>query len=568
MLDLMPYSLFIIMSLFIICFIYVNFNYIMGHYYFFSNSIDKRLILLSIIIFCFIVALLLSISITKKILRNKFEDMDKTSLEKKLKQYQDLFMNIEFKNVEVLNSVPRIHGMLIEKGKALEFYERLAKIAGENEFEVNLNKTIILHHLELQDLYFFDDFSWDFQPQMNVLLGKNGYGKSHLLRLLVYLVQKEEAISDNFFKQNVRKSLAKLELSLDAENKIISRGVSVFEKTPGKLPVLAITALRYVDKAKTNIGVPNVEKADLKFHGAYYFLHQESMEGMIQNFLYQLCITYLDKGKTFDLPIFNLIHKVIGELTDNSFVFHKIDPIGTGRFRIEVITEGNEAPLPLQQASQGTLSILAIFGLIYEYLKAIFPDISEKELLYQPAIVFIDELDAHLHPAWQQKIIRLLRENFPNIQFFVTAHSPLVIAGCREGEVAVLRKGEKGFRVEVSEQDFIGIEAKELYEKVFDIDENDEPYLRYLAMAPLKTEMEEKIKELETKRKKKSLSKKEEEELSRLHDDVYYIGKVSDKYRRRMDVSIAPIENRKLKNRIKVLEKREETKGPEDGSQG
>jgi hypothetical protein len=330
----------------------------------------------------------------------------------------------------------------------------------------------------------------------------------------------------------------------------------VFERTPGKLPVLAISALRYVNKAKPNVGVPDIEKADLKLHGAYYFLHQESMEGMIQNFLYELCVIYLDKGKTFDLPIFNLIHKVIGELTDNSFVFHKIEPIGTGRFRIDVITEGNEYPLPLQQASQGALSTLAIFGLIYEYLKAIFPDIPEKELLMQPAIVFIDELDAHLHPAWQQKIIRLLRENFPNIQFFVTAHSPLVIAGCREGEVAVLRKGQKGFKVEVFEQDFIGIEAKELYEKVFDIDENDEPYLRYIAMAPLKTEMEEKIKELETKRKMKSLSKKEEEELLRLYDDVFYIGKVSEKYRRRMEASIAPIENRKLKNRIKELEEK------------
>lgn len=492
--------------------------------------------------------------------QDKLENLDKTALEKKLKQYQDL-LNNEPENAGVLSILARIYEKLGEKEKALEFYERLAKIAGENEYEFNLSKTIILRRLELRDLYFFDDFSWDFQPRMNVLLGKNGYGKSHLLRLLVFLVQKEESISGDFFKQNGGNPLAILELNLDAENRIISRVMSVFEKTPGKLPVLAIPALRYVDKAKTNIGVPNVEKADLKFHGADRFLYQESVEGMIQNFLYQLCVTYLDKGKSFDLPVFNLIHKVIGELTDNGFTFHKINPIGTARFRIEVITEGNQDPLPLQQASQGTLSVLAIFGLIYEYLKAIFPDIPEKELVYQPAIVFIDELDAHLHPSWQQKIIRLLRENFPNIQFFVTAHSPLVVAGCKEGEVAVLRKGENGFRVEVSEQDFIGIEAKELYERVFEIEESDESYLRYLAMAPFKGEMEGKIKELESKRKKKPLSKKEEDELSRLYDDVFYIGKVSDKYRRRMEYSLAPIENRKLKNRIKELEKKEGPKG-------
>lgn len=503
------------------------------------------------LVFILIVAALLSlftifslISIKKRQVRYKLE-LDKSALGKKLKHN---LLNNEPENAEVLSILARIYEML-----------------GENEYEFNLTKTIILLRLELRNLYFFDNFSWDFQPRMNVLLGKNGYGKSHLLRLLVFLVQKEETISGDFFKQNGKNPLASLELSLDAENRIISRGMAIFEKTTGKLPVLAIPALRYVDKAKTNISVPNVDKADLRLNGAYYFLHQESMEGMIQNFLYQLCVTYLDKGKSFDLPVFKLIHKVIGELTDNGFIFHKIKPIGTARFQIEVITEGNKDPLPLQQASQGTLSVLAIFGLIYEYLKAIFPDIPEKELVYQPAIVFIDELDAHLHPAWQQKIIRLLKENFPNIQFFVTAHSPLVVAGCQEGEVAILRKGENGFRVEVSDQDFIGIEAKELYEKVFDIDENDEPYLRYLAMTTFKGEMEEKIKELEDKRKKKSLSKKEEDELSRLYDDVFYIDKVSNKYRQRMEYSLATIENRKLKNRIKELEKKEELKEPQYG---
>ncbi|MCX6579294.1 MAG: AAA family ATPase [Candidatus Aminicenantes bacterium] len=558
LLDLVPYLLVSIMGF------YISFTYALIKDPPISLKSSLGIFSLFFVIFVFFIsALFLFSSSKKRLLRLKgyiLEDLGKTTLGEKLKQYQEL-LNNEPENAEVLSSLARIYEKLGEKEKALEFYERLAKIAGENEFEFNLSKTIILQRLELRDLYFFDDFSWDFQPRMNVLLGKNGYGKSHLLRLLVFLVQKEEAISSDFFKQNGGNPLAKLEISLNSENRIISRGMSVFEKTPGKLPVLAIPALRYVDKAKTNIGVPNVEKADLKFHGADRFLYQESVEGMIQNFLYQLCVTYLDKGKSFDLPVFNLIHKVIGELTDSGFTFDKINPLGTARFRIEVITEGNQAPLPLQQASQGTLSVLAIFGLIYEYLKAIFPDIPEKELLFQPAIVFIDELDAHLHPSWQQKIIRLLRENFPNIQFFVTAHSPLVVAGCKEGEVAVLRKGENGFRVEVSEQDFIGTEAKELYERVFEIEESDEPYLRYLAMAPFKGEMEEKIKELENKRKKKPLSKKEEDELSRLYDDVFYIGKVSDKYRRRMEYSLAPIENRKLKNKIKELEKKEGPKG-------
>ena len=44
-------------------------------------------------------------------------------------------------------------------------------------------------------------------------------------------------------------------------------------------------------------------------------------------------------------------------------------------------------------------------------------------------IVIIDEIDQHLHPSWQRKIISLLESRFPNIQFIVATHSPLCAAG-------------------------------------------------------------------------------------------------------------------------------------------
>lgn len=41
-------------------------------------------------------------------------------------------------------------------------------------------------------------------------------------------------------------------------------------------------------------------------------------------------------------------------------------------------------------------------------------------------IVLIDEIDLHLHPKWQQNVVSKLRETFPNVQFFITTHSPIV----------------------------------------------------------------------------------------------------------------------------------------------
>ena len=47
----------------------------------------------------------------------------------------------------------------------------------------------------------------------------------------------------------------------------------------------------------------------------------------------------------------------------------------------------------------------------------------------------IDEVDAHLHPTWQRRIGLWFREHFPNIQFIVTTHSPLVCQAAEHGTV-------------------------------------------------------------------------------------------------------------------------------------
>jgi hypothetical protein len=49
--------------------------------------------------------------------------------------------------------------------------------------------------------------------------------------------------------------------------------------------------------------------------------------------------------------------------------------------------------------------------------------------LAEAAVVLVDELDLHLHPQWQRRITGYLDELFPNVQFIVTAHSPLVVQG-------------------------------------------------------------------------------------------------------------------------------------------
>lgn len=67
-----------------------------------------------------------------------------------------------------------------------------------------------------------------------------------------------------------------------------------------------------------------------------------------------------------------------------------------------------------------------------------YPDSTDP--LGEPAVVLVDEIDLHLHPSWQRKIISYLSERFVNTQFIVTAHSPLIVQAAADANLAVLRR--------------------------------------------------------------------------------------------------------------------------------
>ena len=58
------------------------------------------------------------------------------------------------------------------------------------------------------------------------------------------------------------------------------------------------------------------------------------------------------------------------------------------------------------------------------------------------AVVLIDEVDAHLHPSWQKNVLEGLLAAFPQAQFFVTTHSPLVLGSIRDAKVWLLENGK------------------------------------------------------------------------------------------------------------------------------
>lgn len=387
------------------------------------------------------------------------------------------------------------------------------------DFERNASDAFLMKSLELKGVDFFDDCVWNFRPGVNVLLGRNGFGKSLLLRSLAALLQRNEEASKDLFTSASGGGQLQLTIERGAQPEVIRRQRLRFTDSPGKIPILAIPDSRFVNRADTLIESAakrgTEADLDLRADGARHFLESRPYGEMITELFNELCFDYL-QDQSFDQPIFHLLQDAIYDLTEDRFRFDSVEREGRTSFRLMVLTEGNDRPLPIQYASQGTLSVLGVMGIIRSYLQALFPNCNDEELLKKPAIVFIDELDAHLHPLWQQKLTNLLRRNFPNIQFILSAHSPLVVSGCWVGEVAVLRKGERGLYIEQLERDFLTASLEEIYQVIFGVEDYNDEYLQSASRAVSGFSHQGRISELEKKEEKNEMTELERRELPRL----------------------------------------------------
>ena len=158
----------------------------------------------------------------------------------------------------------------------------------------------------------------------------------------------------------------------------------------------------------------------------------------------------------------------------------------------------------LSQGTQSTIQWLAHFLFNFaEYYN--FPaDFHEK-----PGILIVDEIDAHLHPSWQRRIIPTLIRHFPKLQIFCSTHSPLMLAGLKEGQVQLLRlDNEHGISVSTNEEDIVGWTADEILRNFLEVSD------------PTDYDTARNIKNLQKLRGKKNLSSSEQEELKQLEQTV------------------------------------------------
>ena len=91
------------------------------------------------------------------------------------------------------------------------------------------------------------------------------------------------------------------------------------------------------------------------------------------------------------------------------------------------------------------------------------------------APLLIDEIENHLHPTWQRRVIPALLKYFPGLQIFATTHSPFVVAGRKAGQVHLLEWHEDGITASTNTEDIVGWTMDEILRRLMGVsDPTDE----------------------------------------------------------------------------------------------
>ncbi len=163
-----------------------------------------------------------------------------------------------------------------------------------------------------------------------------------------------------------------------------------------------------------------------------------------------------------DAAAIRLLDHLVDFLRQSQLLPHgaRIEEITSGAV---VFSDGAGVPLPVEQLSDGFRSVLSMTfellrGMVVAYGDSTFLDALDAEAgtVNLPGVVAIDEIDAHMHPAWQKRIGGWLVERFPKVQFFVTTHSPIICRSAAKGSIWRLPTpgtGEEAHRIAGQDRD-------------------------------------------------------------------------------------------------------------------
>ncbi len=332
-----------------------------------------------------------------------------------------------------------------------------------------------IKQLNIQNIRSISDMEIKFEQPAgwHVIIGDNGQGKTSVLRAIVFVVFDSGELANIFrfdWAKWVKKDKVKSDIRLTIETNqkdnvnywtIIDKSLSG-SKTISSNPYFNINKDK--ETKKNNLDFFSMSfGASRRFFGKsdeIYDIKKVGLQGEDLAAHYPL----FNDDVVFDSPVsqLHLLHTKRLEGDENSrFVLENLtlflnntDLLPNG-VKFEKINSGgifftNEEGIAvtLQDMSSGYVSVLCIVLTILMRMvetstaEKVFANIKSDDCTIPiKGFILIDEIDAHLHPEWQNRIGKWFTQYFPNIQFIVTTHSPLICRACEKGSIWQLKDG-------------------------------------------------------------------------------------------------------------------------------
>jgi hypothetical protein len=297
-------------------------------------------------------------------------------------------------------------------------------------------------------------------PSWNILLGNNGVGKSTILKALAVGLCGRDAqpYVERLLKRGVPTGSIVLETTDGTEY------ITEIARTSGAAEIVVRPARCLDAEGWLALGFPPLRLLTWDRSGGPMLQDGRSrpdaadvlpiVSGGLDprlNSLKQWILTLdylikdeLSRGRSGERPkqLLSDFFAIMGKLTGD-LVLEYVDVVG-GR---EVLVRTNDGIVPIEAVSQGMASLLGWVGVLMQRLYMVYDQ--EEKPTDKYAIVLIDEIDAHMHPEWQQKLVSSLSETFPHVQFVATTHSPLIVSGMNVQHITRLERDDDDRVVQV-----------------------------------------------------------------------------------------------------------------------
>lgn len=306
----------------------------------------------------------------------------------------------------------------------------------------NGEKCMKIEKMSIDNINGIKHLDLTFNKGLNLICGENGVGKTTVLRSVAqcflcgennYIKKyynSEKGIINVKFDNGDTESFSTSDFDMEETNNL---NTSVEAIDIGD-HIIYFPTFRTIGYHKLDALYPIFSKGDGNIH-SLLALNSGVQENIKSWFVNRLIFSQTN----YSLNSFQLSNL---DLSKNAFqLLDKQLSIKTATPDFELIMTQGKNEIYFEMLSDGyKSSIFILLGLIKE-VEYRFP---EKNAIDFDGIIMIDEIDIHLHPQWQAKLVKVLKEIFPNAQIIATTHSPSVLQNATAEEIIPLYKDENG----------------------------------------------------------------------------------------------------------------------------